>query len=365
MNEDDAVLALHLVPNLGPMRIRRLISHFGSALACVQTAPEVLRTVPGIQTACAYGIGQVIRDGVWEKELERLHSLGGWILTHTDPRYPRALSHIPNAPILIEVLGSILEEDQHAIGIVGSRECSFYGINCARTFGADLANARWTVVSGLARGIDTAAHRGALAAKGRTIAVLGSGLGKIYPSENRDLAEKIACHGAVLSEFPVDYPPSPQTFPYRNRIVAGLGRGILVVEAGLKSGALITANLALDYGRQIFSIPGPIDKATSRGTNQLIQDGAKLATCAEDILDELEYLLPPALGLSKATDKQNDPNLTAAETCILRTLAGGELDIESLVEHTKLSVADLSSALLCLELQHRIKVLPGGWYRIL
>ena len=365
MNEDDAVLALHLVPNLGPMRIRRLISHFGSALACVQTAPEVLRTVPGIQTACAYGIGQVIRDGVWEKELERLHSLGGWILTHTDPRYPRALSHIPSAPILIEVLGSILEEDQHAIGIVGSRECSFYGINCARTFGADLANARWTVVSGLARGIDTAAHRGALAAKGRTIAVLGSGLGKIYPSENRDLAEKIAYHGAVLSEFPVDYPPSPQTFPYRNRIVAGLGRGILVVEAGLKSGALITANLALDYGRQIFSIPGPIDKATSRGTNQLIQHGAKLATCAEDILDELEYLLPPALGLSKATDKQNDPNLTAAETCILRTLAGGELDIESLVEHTKLSIADLSSALLCLELQHRIKVLPGGWYRIL
>jgi DNA processing protein len=195
--------------------------------------------------------------------------------------------------------------------------------------------------------------------------VLGSGLGKIYPSENRDLADKIACHGAVLSEFPVDYPPSPQTFPYRNRIVAGLGRGILVVEAGLTSGALITANLALDYGRQIFSVPGPVDKATSRGTNQLIQDGAKLATCAEDILDELEYLLPPALGLSQANGKQNDPTLTAAETCILRTLAGGELDAESLVEHTKLSVADLSSALLSLELKNRIKILPGGWYRIL
>ena len=127
MNEEDAVLALHLVPNLGPMRIRRLIAHFGSALTCVQTAPEILRTVPGIQTACAFGIAQVVREGAWENERERLQSLGGWILTHTDPRYPRALSHIPNAPVLLEVIGSIVEEDQHAIGIVGSRECSFYG----------------------------------------------------------------------------------------------------------------------------------------------------------------------------------------------------------------------------------------------
>ena len=365
MNEEDAVLALHLVPNLGPMRIRRLIAHFGSALTCVQTAPEILRTVPGIQTACAFGIAQVVREGAWENERERLQSLGGWILTHTDPRYPRALSHIPNAPVLLEVIGSIVEEDQHAIGIVGSRECSFYGIDCARKFGASLAEARWTVVSGLARGIDTAAHRGALAAKGRTIGVLGSGLGKIYPSENRELAHKIACHGAILSEFPVDYPPSPQTFPYRNRIVAGLGRGILVVEAGCKSGALITANLAVDYGRQIFCIPGPIDKTTSQGTNRLIQQGAKLATCAEDILDELEYLLPPALSASEASDKHHDPNLNASESTILRTLAGGELDVESLVEHPKLSVAQLSSALLSLELKHRVKVLPGGWYRLL
>jgi len=209
----------------------------------------------------------------------------------------------------------------------------------------------------LARGIDTAAHQGALAANGRTIGVIGSGLSDLYPPENRGLAEKIADSGAVVSEFPMTFPPSPQTFPYRNRIVAGWGTGSLVVEAGLNSGALITANQALEHGRLVYAVPGPIDRPSSAGSNRLIQQGAKLVTSAADILDDLQSLFPVKnvpLGPVKTTG-----DLSKEELAVLEALEEGESGLDMLVAKTRLPSSTLSSTLLALEIKRLVKQLPG------
>lgn len=365
MEEEDALLALHLTPDLGPVRIRRLLSEFGSATQTVRAPVEALHTLSGMTASGAHGLKRVLSEGIWEQEKEKLRELGAWVLPFTDARFPKSLQQLPNAPVLLEVLGSIEARDQHAVAIVGSRECTFYGTECAKRFAYQIAAARWTVVSGLARGIDTAAHLGALAARGRTLAVLGSGLARIYPAENRGLAERIASHGAVLSEFAADYPPSAQTFPYRNRVVAGLSAGLLLVEAGIQSGALITANLAADYGRQVFAIPGPIDRANSAGSNRLIQEGAKLVTDAEDVLEELGMLLPssprgaPGSAKEKAAGGEN-----AVQTALIDALKSGEMNAESLVNQTGFSVPEVRSNLMALELQKQIVCAPGNWYRL-
>jgi DNA processing protein len=371
MNEEDALLALHLTPDLGPVRIRRIIEHFGNALAAVKLPAEVLQTVSGIGASGAYGLQRVLSEGVWEQEKAKLRALGAWILPYTDPRFPKSLRQLSNAPVLLEVLGTIEPGDRHALAVVGARDCTFYGTECAKRFAYQLAAARWTVVSGLARGIDTAAHLGALAAQGRTFAVLGSGLARIYPAENRGLAERIAGHGAVLSEFATEYPPSAQTFPYRNRVVAGLSAGLLLVEAGLQSGALITANLAADYGRQVFAIPGPIDRPTSAGANRLIQEGAKLVIDAEDILEEMGLLLPVGMHRNKdpeetapAAGMQTTDPPNPVQRALLAALEQGEMNAESLVTRTGFSAPDVSGNLLDLELKHRVVCAPGNWYRL-
>ncbi|UCB57420.1 MAG: DNA-processing protein DprA [Candidatus Omnitrophota bacterium] len=229
-------------------------------------------------------------------------------LSLNDKEYPANLRYIYSPPLALYVKGNILAEDSIALAIVGSRKASYYGLKNAESLGFKLASQGITIISGLARGIDTAAHRGALAAGGRTIAVLGSGLNIIYPRQNKGLAEEISKNGAVISEYAQDTPPLRQNFPRRNRIISGLSLGVVVVEAAKRSGALITADFALEQGREVFALPGKIDSFTSAGTHELIKDGAKLVESTEDIIEELEALKHSSLNLDnkqKITKKNN------------------------------------------------------------
>jgi len=346
-----------MVPKLGPVRLRRLLDVFGSPQRILLAKSTELRGVEGI--------GPEIADAIahWEQhvdlggELARIAEFGAHVITQDDPVYPPLLREIHNPPIVLYVWGELLEQDRHAISIVGSRKTSHYGLESAKKLSYQLAYAGLTIVSGLARGIDTAAHQGALAAKGRTVAVLGSGLLNLYPAENQALAEKIAASGAVVTEFPMTVSPDVQTFPQRNRIVSGWSDGLLVVEAGLKSGALITAGQAADQGRSIFAIPGQIDKSTSAGSNRLIQQGAKLVMGAEDILDDLQILLPekPQLQQSPARVVQ----FTGNEQAVYDAITEGETAIDAIITKSGLPPGSVSSTLLALEMKRLVKQLPG------
>ena len=353
----EASIALNMVPNLGPVRLRKLLEVFETPERVLLARASELKTVDGIGKEVAEGIA------TWEShvdlaaELKRIEEFGASVVTRVSPEYPRELREIYNPPIVLYVWGTLTERDHRAISVVGSRKTSHYGLECAKKLSYQIAYAGLTVVSGLARGIDTSAHQGALAAGGRTIAVIGSGLMDLYPEENRGLAEKIAESGAVVSEYPMTFPPARENFPYRNRIVAGWCQGLLVVEAGLNSGALITAGQAIDQGRQVYAIPGPIDRPTSAGSNRLIQQGAKLVTGAGDILDDLNILLPPE-PKSRSVSTSSAP-FTPEEQAVLTSLEEGQTSLDDLVIKTNLPTQTVSSTLLALEMKRRVKALPG------
>jgi len=361
MTEIEACLTLNMVPNVGPVRLRRLLEVFETPERVLSARVSELRQVEGVGGEVAESIAKWETLVDLKEELRRIEEFGAEIITQSSADYPPQLREIHNPPMVLYVWGTIEPRDHRAIGIVGSRQTSHYGLECAKMLSYQLAYAGLTVVSGLARGIDTAAHQGALAAKGRTIAVIGSGLMDLYPPENMALAEKIVADGAVVSEYPMTCPPSTQTFPYRNRIVAGWGCGVLVVEAGLKSGALITANQALEQGRLVYAVPGPIDRPTSAGSNRLIQQGAKLVTGAGDILDDLEMLFPAPRGPA-ATDRPAAP-LSPEEESVLACLGAEERSLDDLVGDAGLPVHKVSSTLLGLELKRLVKQLPGQFYR--
>ena len=360
MTETEACIALNMVPNLGPVWLRRLMEAFG-------TPQDILRTRAG-QLSQVSGIGPELGEAIarWEErvdlpaELIRIRDFGAKVITKESPLYPRQLREIHNPPIVLHVWGDLQERDHHSVSVVGSRKTSHYGLECAKKLSYQLAYAGLTVVSGLARGIDTAAHQAALAAQGRTIAVIGSGLMDLYPAENLGLAEKIAAAGAVVSEYPMTFPPSPQTFPYRNRIVAGWSTGILVVEAGLSSGALITANQAIDQGRLVYAVPGPIDRPSAAGSNRLIQQGAKLVMSAGDILDDFQSLLPQKrTEPAKKNEAAEKPGISPEEQAILEVLSSEEASIDSIVIKTGLPAPKVSSTLLALEMKRLARQLPG------
>lgn len=379
MDPRDALLALHLVPTLGPVRGRRLLEAFGSAEGVLRAHPADLERVSGVGPHLAREIAGALELGEWDKERRRVEEFGAWFLTEDDAVYPRLLRTVSNAPLGLFVRGSLVEGDSRAVAIVGSRKTTVYGMETAKRMAFQLASAGWTVISGLARGIDTAAHQGALAAGGRTVAVIGSGLADLYPPENEPLADRVRGAGAVVSEFPMRFPPNPQTFPYRNRIVAGWCQALVVVEAGLQSGALITANLAGEYGRSVLAVPGQIDRPTSHGANRLIQQGAKLVQTVEDILEELEQLpLVPVReggqlgefqgegGLRPAGEVQTVASeagpaavLTDTERQVLDALTKEPSSIDLLVERLDLPVRAISAALMGLELKRCIRALPG------
>ncbi len=360
MTEAEALIALNQLPKTGPVKIRSLIDHFGSATNALKQPNTTLQQVPGIGPE----IAKVIAD--WENltdpssEIALAKERNIQILTQEDSDYPAALRDSFAAPVILYVWGQLKERDINAIGIVGSRKLTHYGREAARKFAFQLAGAGLTVISGLARGIDTAAHEGAVAAKGRTIGVLGSGLMQLYPPENLALAEKIADgHGAIISEFPLQTPPDRQTFPQRNRIVAHWSRALLVVECPSRSGSLITANLANEAGRQIYAVPGPIDRPTSGGCHDLIRDGATLVTDGSQILDDFTHL-------NFTTPKDTEPrppetylDLSDEENTVLKSLNSTEQSIDEIVTKTQLPAHKISVILMKLELRNLVQPHPG------
>ncbi len=351
-----------MLPTVGPVRLRRLLEVFKE--------PQRVLTVKRSELRQVEGIGSEVADQIsnWEStvdlaaELKRVSDFGATVITQEDPSYPKSLREIHAPPIVLYVWGEIAERDQHAIGIIGARRTTHYGTESAKKLAYQLAYAGLTVVSGLARGIDTAAHQGALAAKGRTIAVIGSGLSKLYPPENRALAEKIRDgHGAVVSEFSMEIEPDRQTFPMRNRIISGWSQGILVVEAGLNSGALITAAQALEQGRSVYAVPGHINAPSAMGSNRLIQQGAKLVMDASDILEDLQILLPGRRPLPQAAARELPP-LSDEERRVFDAIEATETAIDEIAAGSGLPSASVSSALLQLELKRLVKQLPGKYF---
>lgn len=362
MTSTEACIALNMLPTMGPVRLRKLLQVFET--------PERVLAAKGAELRAVEGIGRDVADQItgWEKavdlsaELQRIRDFGAEVITAESPMYPRQLREIHAPPIVLYVWGELQERDQHAIAVIGSRRTTHYGTESAKKLSYQLAYAGLTVISGLARGIDTAAHQGALAAKGRTIAVIGSGLNKLYPPENSALAEKIAAgNGAVISEFSMEIEPDRQSFPMRNRIISGWSHGILVVEAGLNSGALITCSQALEQGRNVYAVPGHINAPSAMGSNRLIQQGAKLVMEASDILDDLEILLPEAKP-SPAASARPLPELSEEERRVYDSIRATETSIDEIAARADLPSGNVSSTLLRLELKHLVKQLPGKYF---
>ncbi|MGJ8633428.1 MAG: DNA-processing protein DprA [Luteolibacter sp.] len=361
MTSLEAILALNLLPGIGPVRISRLLEYFGDAENVLRAPLRKLQCVDGIGTETAATISG------WEtrcdpaKEIAEATERGIKLVTRDDEDYPRHLRQAYDSPILLYVWGGIQARDKHAISVVGSRRTTTYGVNATRKITYQLAHAGFTIVSGLARGIDTAAHEAALAAKGRTVAVVGAGLARMYPPENLALAEKIADgNGAVISEFPLHKAPDKQTFPMRNRVVAAWCQALLVTECPAWSGSLITANLASEYGKPIFAVPGPIDKPSSAGCHQLIRDGATLVTDASHIIDDMGEL--PFSKMEKAPGKPGEaaPELPAEEAAVLAVMQPGEeMAIDSLIHASGLPSSAVTAALFKLELRRLVRPLPG------
>ena len=354
-------LRLTLVSGVGP-RIRRvLLERFGTAEAVLRTAPAELREVPGVGPKLMAKIAAASREIDAEGEIALCREHGIEILTEADEGYPKLLGQIPDPPGVLFVRGKLKPEDSLALGIVGTRHATSYGLRQAERLAASLARAGLTIVSGLARGIDAAAHRGALTAGGRTLAVLGSGVLNIYPPEHLQLAEEVMAQGAVLSESPPRAEPMAGLFPQRNRIISGLAMGVLVIEAGGHSGALITARLAMEQGREVFAVPGRIDDRNSQGCHRLIRDGAKLVEGPEDILDELGPLfeaVPRSDG--RTIHHPAEFLLNELETQVLSAIHSEATSIDQIVVETKLSVPQVLSTISVLEIRHVIRRLSGA-----
>src|SRR2546428_7281586 len=362
MNSTEACIALNMLPTVGPVRLRNLRQVFAS--------PEQILSAKRSELRAVEGIGNEVADQIanWESivdlgaELKRVHEFGATVITQDSPSYSKSLREIHAPPIVLYVWGELQERDQHAIGIIGARRTTHYGTESAKKLAYQIAYAGLTVISGLARGIDTAAHQGALAAKGRTIAAIGSGLSKLYPPENRALADKISGgNGAIVSEFSMEIEPDRQTFPMRNRIISGWSHGILVVEARLNSGALITASQATDHGGSVYAVPGHINAPSAMGSNRLIQQGAKLVMDANDVLDDLQILLPEAKPSAEAAMRPLPP-LSEEERRIYDAIEASETSIDDITEKTRLPAATVSSTLLQLELKRLVKQLPGKYF---
>ena len=356
MNHLEACVALNMIPQMGPVRLRRLLDAFGSAEKILLARADQLAAIDGIPRALAENISRWQEFADPTAELKKAADLGARIITAEDAEYPSALREIHDPPIVLYVRGQLTERDRNAVAVVGSRKATHYATESAKKLSFQMAYAGLTVASGLARGIDTAAHQGALAAKGRTIAVIGSGLGELYPPENAELADRIAASGAVISEFPIDTKPDRQTFPIRNRIVTGLSFGVLVVEAGANSGALISANMAAEQGRTLYAVPGRIDAPAALGSNRLIQQGAKLVITVDDILDDLPLVFrekPDLPATAPAVD------LTPEQQKILDAIGSEEMPLDSVIATSGLTAAVVSSTLLALEIRRLVKQLPG------
>ncbi|MBI5048075.1 MAG: DNA-protecting protein DprA [Deltaproteobacteria bacterium] len=355
-------LALGRIKGIGKLAYKTLIDEFREPRLVFESSVKRLEQTQGVGKKLSQAI-KGFNEWKWvenEINLIKKHDVKFLTLRHAD--FPKSLLSIPDPPPYLYVKGTICKEDENAIAVVGTRLPTLYGIAVAEKLSRELAALGITIISGMARGIDSAAHRGAIAGKGRTIAVLGSGIDVIYPSENKKLYEQIISNGAVVSEFPIGAPPLATNFPQRNRIISGLVKGVLVAEASLKSGSLITARLALDYGRDVFALPGSVTSSKSKGTNKLIKDGAKLVEDIRDILEELSINISGVRNqkteVTTDTARKIRPRLSPEEEKIMNLL-DEPCFIDSIIQNTGLSAQKTSSLLLDMELKGLIEQQAG------
>lgn len=359
---------LRAIPGVGDAILLKLVQSFGtpdSVLAATPTALEEIGCRPPLIEAMRRGPdADAVRQ--LDQELTQLERRQVSVLTYLDTQYPALLRTIPDPPPLLYLQGTLLESDRHAVAIVGTRKVSVAGRVLAEELARDLATMGFTIVSGLARGVDAAAHRGALAGQGRTLAVMGCGLDRTYPADHRHLREAIERQGAVLSELPLGAAPHSYHFPRRNRIISGLALGVVVTEAAIESGSLITARLAGEQGREVFAVPGFVKAENSRGPNSLIKDGARLVESARDVLDELRPQLDAAfcgrLDARVDVDEQAYAQLGTEETLVYDALQAVPQSVDEVIRRTGLAASHVTPVLLSLELKNCIRQLPGNEY---
>lgn len=351
--------ALKSIPMVGNVTFRRLLERFETPELALKASAAELSHVKGISAAAVDSILSHDYRPFAERECEFVRRHGVNVVDFLAPDYPKVLLEISDPPPFLYVRGE-LKGLEDAVAIVGSRRASTYGLLTTERLAGELARHGVTVVSGMARGVDTAAHRGALKGGGRSIGVLGCGIDVVYPPENRRLYQEMAEKGVLVSEFPMGTTPLAENFPRRNRIISGISRGVLVVEAVKNSGSLITARCALEQGREVFAIPGNITSCGSRGTHQLIKDGAKLVEGVEDILEEL----PLRSMVAADTDPSPGFSLTPQEAGIYTLLAESPLHIDDIIVKSELTVGDVSAILLRLELKGAVTQLPGKHFAI-
>ncbi|GAB6144056.1 DNA-processing protein DprA [Desulfocicer niacini] len=356
--------ALRNVPGVGSVLFKRLMTAFGSPEAVLNAPEQDLRQIKGMSPRILKGIEQNRRNRP-DDEIRGIERAGFQIAAMNDPHYPALLLHIPDPPPLLTYLGT-LDNIAPCIAIVGSRRATAYGVHTAFKLGHDLARKGFQIVSGMAMGIDTAAHKGAMKAGGKTLAVLGCGLKTIYPRENRQLYHDIADNGAVISEFSINSIPDARHFPMRNRIIAGMSTGTIVVEAAARSGSLITARLTAEYNREVFAVPGSIQSFQSTGTHSLLKQGAKLVENELDVIEELGHMVHPAPPSSPAKAPNDSQGHVfkpdAPEQQILNCLGPYPVHIDTIIEQSGLDAGVVNASLLCLELKGVVTQTPGNYF---
>lgn len=349
-------IGFNIVRGIGSLRLRALLDHFGT-IERAWHAPSAELHRAGLDRRSLENLTAARASLDLERELERVAAAGARALTWNSPDYPSLLREIPDPPPVLYVRGTLVKEDAWAVAVVGTRRISTYGREVTRGLVQVLARSGVTVVSGLARGIDAEAHRAALEAGGRTIAVLGCGVDRIYPPEHRKLAEEIIACGALVSDYPMGTPPEGMNFPPRNRIISGLSLGVLVIEAGERSGALITADYAAEQGRDVFAVPGSILARSSAGTNRLIQEGAKVVLNPADILEELNLTM-----VAEQTEARRVFPADETEARLLAHLSTEPTHVDELQQQVGLPVAQVTSALALMELKGMVRQVGGMKY---
>ena len=360
------LLALHLTPGVGPRLAASLLERFDSPAAVLRATVSQLCDVPYIGPKLAQAITRAAANPDIDAELERAEKAQVRLLVKGTPDYPASIASIPDPPLLLYMRGEMTPADACAVALVGSRQCTDYGRRIAAKLAAGLVRAGATVISGLARGIDGVAHKAALEAGGRTIAVLAGGLSRIYPPEHRGLADQAAASGALLTESSMAQEPLAGLFPARNRLISGLSRVIVIVEAGEGSGALHTAHHAAEQGRSVMAVPGPADAAASAGCNALIRDGVVLCRGADDVLEELHGVSAVSkaekTGAAATVEKAAPPNLTEEQRRVWDFLAGGVRTVDELAQNLSLTAPQLGAALMTMEMKRAVRRLPGNRY---
>lgn len=361
MDELEALIILTSIPSLGSIKVRLLVQHFGSAKQALQVPLSEIANLPGFGPKTLQAWEQTLKENAWKLNLELAEKLHANLVPYSSPLYPKRLLELADHPPLLYLKGDLHHSDARSLAVIGTRQATIYGLEMARQMSRELAQAGFTIVSGLARGVDTAAHQGALEGKGRTLAILGSGIAHLYPKENEQLAEAIARQGAIISEFPMQTPPDRAHFPRRNRLVSGMTLGTLLIEAPLQSGAMLTVENALNQGRHVWALPGRADQDNFKGNHRLIKEHkAALVENSTDIVQCFDTLF--------ATAKRNDKNppivlLEQEEILLLKQLPTEEVSIEDIVKRTQLPINQINGVLMSLVLKKIIKEFPGKIYK--